>query len=114
MAGTPISIRFHLDENVHLVLAEALRRRGYDVTVPAEHGLIGASDEQHLAFARGQGRIVITHDADFLKIHARGDQHAGIAFCHVRQYSIRQLIRAALTLAMTTTVERMANRVEYL
>ncbi|HUN79903.1 MAG TPA: DUF5615 family PIN-like protein, partial [Phycisphaerae bacterium] len=60
MAGTPTAIKFHLDENVHVVLAEALRRRGFDVTIPADHGLIGKADEQHLAFGREQGRVVIT------------------------------------------------------
>ena len=34
-------IRFHLDENIDSAIADGLRRRG----------VIGASDDEHLAFA---------------------------------------------------------------
>jgi predicted nuclease of predicted toxin-antitoxin system len=109
-----MAILFHLDENVHLVLAEALRRRGINVSTASDAGLIGASDEEHLEFARRQGRIVVTHDADFLRIHARGVQHAGIVFCHVRKYSLRQLVRVVARFVLSTKPEDMTNRVEYL
>jgi hypothetical protein len=36
-----MAIRLHLGENDHLALAEALRRRGIDVTTPVEAGLVG-------------------------------------------------------------------------
>lgn len=39
-------IRFHLDENVDSAIADGLRRRGVDVTMPNDVGLIGASDEE--------------------------------------------------------------------
>ncbi len=109
-----MAIRFHLDENVHAAVAEALRRRGVDVTTASDAGLIGAADERHLAFAREQRRIVVTHDADFLRLHARGAEHAGIVFCHARRRSLRELVGALSLLAVSTTPESMANRVEYL
>ncbi len=109
-----MAIRFHLDENVHGAVAEALRRRGIDVTTPSDAGLVGATDERHLAFARQQGRIVVTHDADFLRLHAQGTEHAGIAFCHARERSLRELVSALSLLAVSTTAEATANRVTYL
>jgi hypothetical protein len=42
-----VRIRFHLDENVDSAVADGLRRRGVDVTMPNDVGLIGASDEAH-------------------------------------------------------------------
>ena len=47
----PNKIKFHLDENVSNAIANGLRMRGIDVTTSPEAGLIGASDEQQLAFA---------------------------------------------------------------
>ena len=109
-----MAIRFHLDENVHAAVADALRRRGIDVTTPSNSGLVGATDEQHLAFARKEGRIVVTHDADFLRLHAQDAEHAGIAFCHARKCTLGELIRALSALSISTTPEALVNKVEYL
>ena len=65
-------IRFHCDENVDSAVADGLRRRGVDVTMPSDVGLIGASDEDRLAFAIAQSRVVVTHDDDFLAMAQRG------------------------------------------
>jgi uncharacterized protein with PIN domain len=109
-----MAIRFHLDENVHGAVAEALRRRGIDVTTALDRGLVGAPDEQHLAFARQEERVVVTHDTDFLRLHAQGLEHAGIAFCHAHRRSLRELVGSLLLLAVRTTPETIANKVEYL
>lgn len=109
-----MAITFHLDENVHIAVADALRRRGIDVTTPRDAGLVGAADEQHLEFAKIRGSVVVTHDADFLRLHARGIEHSGIAFCHVKKHSLRELVRVVCKLAVSSTPEAMANRVEYL
>ncbi len=109
-----MNIRFHLDENVNLAIAEALRRRGIDVTTPFDPGLVGATDDLHLAYAREQGRMVVTHDADFLRINAMGVKHARIAFCHSGSRSLREIIRDLTVLAASRSAESMANTVEYL
>ena len=44
-------LKFHLDENIDSAIADGLRRRGVDVTMPVDVHLIGASDEEHLEFA---------------------------------------------------------------
>jgi hypothetical protein len=44
-------IQFHLDEQVELAIAEALRKRGINVTTTPEVGLLGATYEEQLAFA---------------------------------------------------------------
>ena len=94
-------LRFHLDENVDQALAHALRRRGIDVTLPGPAGLSGASDEEHLAFALREGRVAITHDADFLRLASRGTKHAGIAFCHFGSRTVGEMLRALLVLVRT-------------
>jgi predicted nuclease of predicted toxin-antitoxin system len=109
-----MALRFHLDENVHGAVADALRRRGIDVTTSFDADLVGASDEQHLAYALVNGRVVVTHDPDFLRLHASGASHAGIAFCHSHRRSLRELIAATVLLSMKESPEAMVNRVEYL
>ena len=75
-------IRFHLDESVTLAIVRPLRQRGIDVTTPAGEGLLEATDEAHLDFARSHDRVLVTHDADFLRLHTSGTEHAGVLYCH--------------------------------
>lgn len=42
--------------------------------------MLGASDEEHLAFASEQQRVLVTQDADFLRLHEQGMKHAGIVY----------------------------------
>ncbi len=85
-------IRFHLDENISTSIAEGLRRRGVDVTTTADAGLMGADDAAQLAFAAAHGRVVVTHDADFLRLHAEGTVHTGIAYCFVGALTVGELL----------------------
>ena len=107
-------LRFHLDENVDQALAHALRRRGIDVTLPGPVGLSAASDEEHLAFALREGRVAITHDADFLRLASRGTKHAGIAFCHFGVRTVGEMLRTLLVLSELHEPTDMIGRIEYL
>lgn len=71
-------VRYYLDEYVSKAVAQGLRERGVDVRTVVEAGLRGASDEQHLARALEEGRVIFSHDVDFLRLHAQGKPHAGI------------------------------------
>jgi predicted nuclease of predicted toxin-antitoxin system len=107
-------IRFHLDESAPGAIADGLRRRGIDVTTPYDAGLIGATDEEQLAFALSEHRVVFTHDDDFLRLAARGVSHAGIVYCHARRYRIGEMVNALTRLRRHVTTEEMHGRVEYL
>jgi predicted nuclease of predicted toxin-antitoxin system len=110
----PRTIRFHLDEHVHPAIADGLRRRGADVTTTAEAGLRSATDEEHAAFGLVQGRVVFTQDEDFLRLHAAGTPHAGIAYCHQESRTIGEIILGLLLIWEVYEPEEMHNRVEYL
>jgi predicted nuclease of predicted toxin-antitoxin system len=60
-------MRFHLDEHVAHAIAAGLRRRGIDVTTTVDAGLLSAPDEEHLAFAKRDARVIVTQDSDFLR-----------------------------------------------
>lgn len=107
-------VPFHLDEQIPPALAEALRSRGIDVTTTADAGLPGCADREHLAFANAAGRIVITQDMDFLRLHSEGVPHAGIAFWRQQSRTIGEVVRRLLLVHAIMSPDEMKNRVEYL
>ena len=48
-------IRFYTDEHVARAVVRGLRQRGVDVLTAPEAGMLGASDEEHLARGRKGG-----------------------------------------------------------
>jgi hypothetical protein len=109
-----MTVRFHLDENVDPALAEALQRRGIDVTTSAESGLNGQSDHEQIEFARREQRVVVTHDSDFLGLAKEGIDHAGIVFCPVRRFSVGRITMALVALQRHRTAPDMVGRIEFL
>lgn len=107
-------VAFHLDEQIPPALADALRNRGIDVTTAADAGLIGRDDSEHLAFATNAGRVVITQDVDFLRLHAEGTPHSGIAFWRQQSRNLGEVLRRVLLIHATISPDEMKNRVEYL
>ena len=107
-------IRFHLDENVNPVIAAALRRHGIDVTTTIEMNLRTASDEQQFEFIRSEGRVLVTHDTDFLQIASQTDDHPGMAFSHKDDVSTGQIIRSLVLIYEVLDPEEMSGRVEFL
>ena len=94
-------IRFLLDEDVALSLAEALCRRGVDAIHVAELGRRGLSDEDQLAFAVAGKRVLITHNRnDFLRLAREwwetGRHHPGIVYA--RHAPPGELLRRVLAL----------------
>lgn len=109
----PETIRFHADENVRSAVVLGLRRLGIDVTAAAEVGLLSASDQQQLAFAHRERRVLFTHDSDFLKLHSRGIPHAGIVYCHHEARSVGEILRSLKLIWAIYESDEMVNRVEY-
>ncbi len=107
-------LRFHLDEHIAHSVATALRRYGIDVSTTTEVGLRQADDLAHLAFTRREGRVIVTHDADFLRYHAQGVEHAGIAYCKKDARTTGQMIEILRLMYEIMTIEEMKNTVEYL
>ena len=106
-------IKFHVDENVKGNLVEVLRQRGADVTTAADAGLLSAADDDHLAFALKEGRVIFTHDDDFLAFDAQGMEHAGIVYCRMQTKSVRQIVSHLMLMRDCMTPEEMIGRVEF-
>lgn len=107
-------IRFHLDESVAVAVAQGLRRRGVEVTTTLEAGLTSADDESQLAFALRERRVLVTRDADFIRLHQRGVQHAGVAYFDPGVRTVGQLIAQLVLIEEVLTPEEMEGQVEFL
>jgi len=69
----------YLDESVRVTLAARLRLRGFDVEIAREHGMIGVSDADQLAYATSRGAIIVTCDRrHFRTLSIRVRPHGGI------------------------------------
>jgi predicted nuclease of predicted toxin-antitoxin system len=110
----PRAIRFHLDEVCDPRIAAGLRQRGADVTTADEVGLLGVPDEGHLAYAWVQSRVILTHDADFLRLNVAGAKHAGIIYCPVGSHSLGEMIRSLVLIWELLEPDEMRGQVEYL
>jgi Domain of unknown function (DUF5615) len=69
---------------------------------------------RHLAYCFAEGRVLFTQDEDFLRLHAAGFPHAGIAYCHQEARSVGEIIRGLQLIWEVYDPEEMTGRIEYL
>jgi predicted nuclease of predicted toxin-antitoxin system len=107
-------LRFYLDENVPTEIARQLFLSGIDAISVRDLGLLGHPDCDHLQRATELGRVLCTHDQDFLRLAAEEVEHAGIAFAQQDRASIREWVRALRALHARCDSERARNQVFFL
>lgn len=107
-------IKFHLDENVSNAIANGLKMRGINVTTSVEKGLIGASDEQQLAFCLSEKRVIFTFDDDFLRLASTGVNHSGIIYTRQQRQSMGKIISNLILIWECLESEYMYNNIEFL
>lgn len=105
----------YLDECVDHRLAEALRRRGFDVLTVREARTGGDDDEAQLLFATSQGRVFVAHNQlHFRRLHAAfgraGRTHGGIMLLPQTVPFSRLELRAALMMGWLATVPDHGSR----
>jgi predicted nuclease of predicted toxin-antitoxin system len=75
-------IKFYTDTHIAKAIVEQLRARGVDIIHCHEAGRNEASDLEHLEYAAGEGRSIVTNDQRFRVWHEQwleaGKHHAGI------------------------------------
>ncbi|MCI0490717.1 MAG: hypothetical protein L0229_29335, partial [Blastocatellia bacterium] len=74
----------------------------------------GQSDEDHITFALVEQRVMVTHDADFLRYASTESNHYGIVYGHKAAHSIGHIIDSLILIYEVLTLEEMAGRVEYI
>lgn len=96
---------FLADENIEDEVVFALIGLGHDVVTVRAIGLGGQTDQDVLAAATADRRIVLTHDRDYQKLHKSGIAHAGIVFASVDTdfAALASRIHAAVSAIVTIT-----------
>lgn len=95
-----MTIKLYLDEDVDPLLARVLLERGIDCLSTRDANNKGRSDHEQLAFATGQGRVILTFNVkDFLRLSheyvVSGEHHSGIIVSN--HLPFRELLRRTLT-----------------
>ncbi|MEK6259132.1 MAG: DUF5615 family PIN-like protein [Planctomycetota bacterium] len=106
-------VKFYTDEHVSRAVVRGLRERGVDVVTVPESGMLGESDEAHLTWAHREGRVVFSQDQDFLRLHAAGVEHSGIAFIR-QEASVGEVIRGLMLIHQLLDADDMLGHVEFL
>lgn len=109
--------KFFTDEDIYAAVAVALRKAGGDAVSTPEVGRRGESDESQLAWAAGEGRVLVTFNvAHFAALHAawtaQGRHHAGIVVSSQRP--IGDLVRRRRHLADSVDADALHDRLEFL
>lgn len=63
-------MKFKIDENLPVEVAERLKLAGHDAATVLAQKLVGKPDEDLAAICQQEGRIIITLDLDFADIRA--------------------------------------------
>jgi hypothetical protein len=108
------AIRFYLDENVPVAIADQLKRRNIEAVTVRDLDELGDDDPRHLARATEMGYVLCTHDADFIEMAMDGTEHAGIVFGQQEKHMIGDWVRGLSRLHATYEDTDFINRVEFL
>lgn len=110
--------RLYFDEDADARLAEALRRRGYEVETTSAAGLLEASDEEQLVYAVSQQRALVTYNIKhFPGVHGTwveaGREHWGIIVL-VGHSPVGLWLRRMENLLNRFSAEELRNRLLFL
>ena len=106
--------RLYANENFPLPVVLELRRLGHDVLTVVDTGKAGQAvpDDEVLAFASAQGRVLLTlNRKHFIRLHRDRPDHAGIVVCTFDPNFVGQATRVAEALRVSEPLARRLLRV---
>lgn len=102
-------MKFKVDENLPIDVAEILRSNGHDAVTVIDQRLKGAADSTLIAACEREGRVLVTLDLDFANIVAYPPgRYAGIIVLRPRRLDkprVVELVRQVTPLLTTDVVE---------
>ena len=113
-----MTLAYYCDEHVPWAVTHGVRAAGIDALRVQDDSLHGEGDEPLLQRATELGRVLFTHDDDFLVIAAEwlrtGRTFTGIVYVHQDRLSYRERIAELIRLDREFSAEQMVNQVVYL
>ena len=87
-------MRFKVDENLPIEVAEALRQAGHDAATVLEQHYGGSADARLAALCQRESRILVTLDMDFADIRAYPPaEFPGLVVLRLRIVSLLRVVR---------------------
>jgi len=108
------ALRFYLDENVQIVVAEQLKQRGIEAVTVRDLGRLGDDDDNHLQRATAMGYVLCTYDTDYVELAAEGIEHAGIIIGQPEKHWIGEWVKGLTLYHAVYDADEMKNRLDYL
>lgn len=71
-------------------------------------------DSDQLAWSTRHGRVLFTHDADLLRLHAIHPNHSGIVYAKPLTLSLGEIVRGLVLIHELLTEAEMIGRLEFL
>ena len=103
-------MKFKIDENMPVEIADLLRQTGYDATTVLEQGLGGCPDEDLASVCQKETRVLITLDTDFADIRAfPPKQYYGLIVLRIKRHDktyVRQILSRLIRKLSTEPLER--------
>ncbi|MBS4029388.1 MAG: DUF5615 family PIN-like protein [Ignavibacteriales bacterium] len=112
-----MKITLFLDEDVHFLLANTLRKRGFDALHAQEAMRKGKSDEEQFIFSQQEQRTIFSYNVkDYIEIHnelaRKNKHHRGIILSKQRAFS--ETFNRLLHFLQTHSSEEVKNQVYFL
>lgn len=113
-----MAVRLYMDHHVMSAITNGLRQRDVDILTAYEDGSHQLDDSSLLDRASVLGRVVFTHDDDFLveavTRQRNGNFFAGVIYMHQMDVTIGQCIHDLEIIAKVSDPEDFVNQVVYL
>lgn len=107
-----------MDVHIPMAITRQLRIRGVDVVTATEEETNRLPDDQLLALAGAQGRVVFTNDIRFKALAEQkqrlGEPFAGLIYGHAEGASIGQYVRDLEIVANVCEPDELANTIIHL
>lgn len=108
------TLRFYLDENMPIAIADQLKQRGIDAVTVRDLGRLGDTDANHLLRATNMGYVLCTNDTDYVELATQGIQHGGIIIGQQEKHRVGDWVKGLTLYHAVYTADDMINRLEYL
>jgi predicted nuclease of predicted toxin-antitoxin system len=107
----PLRYPIIADENIHIETVYRFREWGLQMDSIRERNLRGSTDEQIVALAEAEGKVILTHDSDFGRIiYASQSIKTGIIFIrpgHIDYTLVIQTVEAILATDLNASIPFM-------
>ena len=100
-------MKFLIDQDVYTLTIRFLKNAGYDIVLVAERGLTQAADEEILATAQRENRILIARDSDYGNLVFVKHLEKGVIYLRIPPAKIEHVHEELLFVLQTYPTEEL-------